>query len=354
MAPSSRTTEAANGSAPAMPQEDVAGLSAEQIKSKALQALSEPDRVTRMAKWMHLLAAMTEENADILTGALIESYRAGVSTGDEGRYQQFREGQVLGARVMETLTKDPNGVVDAALPVKMKGWASVHPEEAGAWIEALAPGSVQNSLRVAWLEGAASASPAGASQLFSRLPEAQQMPLVNTMLSGVQERGGFPALRDWFDSNSSLASREVMTTAYASIMDRFLQKPRTWEAAEGLLKAHVQDGFATDAVGTFVSRVGSSEPGRCLDLIESLGRESPQLSSRTDEWVAVMVSGFGDESADTLGTWLNGNQGHHLYDQVVQQFSQRIQATDPEAAHRWAATIKDPARRASALSGLGR
>ncbi len=302
---------------------------------------------------MDVLAGMTEDNADILTGVLIQQYQAGMNTVDEGRYQQFREGQVLGERTMITLTKDANGQVDGDLPVKMKGWASVNPQAAKAWIDALAPGTVQDTLRASWLEGLTSSNPSNATLQFSQLPAEKQLPLVNTLLSGIQDRGGLEAIRDWFDNNDKAAGKEVMATAFSTIVGRLTQKSRTWDDAAEFLKQHAGDGFTGAAeLSAFTGRVAPTEPGKCLELLSAVCNTSPAIAAQADTLITQTVEHSAEGSLDILGTWLNAHREHPLYDRVVQQFARRTQAEDSEAALRWAETIKDQTLREQTRAAL--
>lgn len=330
------------------------GLTDEEIKARALKVLSIPDRVTRLGAWMDVLAGMTEANSGIIAEALIERYQAGVDTVDEGRYQQFREGQVLGAGVMSILTKDPDGSVKPELYVKMKGWASAQPDAARQWIESLPPGKVQDSLRASWMEGLASANAPEATRQLNALPPEQQITLVDTLLSGLQSRGGLEGLRSWFDQNAGTEKTAVSEAAFARIVSRLGEKDRHWEAAAAFLTQHAASGFTTPSVlNVFTQRAAASEPGRCIDLIHAVSSASPALAAELDQVINRTVQHSISSETDTLGNWLNANRAHPLYDRTVQQFAGQIHKDNPEAAQRWIATIKDPAIRDRARAELG-
>jgi hypothetical protein len=53
-----------------------------------------------------------------------------------------------------------------------------------------------------------------------------------------------------------------------------------------------------------------------------------------------------------MGNWLNKNPDHPLRDQTLVHFVNQCQADDPEAAARWANSIKDETLRGAALKRL--
>jgi hypothetical protein len=69
-----------------------------------------------------------------------------------------------------------------------------------------------------------------------------------------------------------------------------------------------------------------------------------------------MIGGIVERSSATtlnnVGAWLNSHKDTPLYDQTVHQYALRMNGDDPEAAARWAGTIKDENLRNTTLAAL--
>lgn len=324
-----------------------------EISSKMHEALAKTDRLQRLGAVSRVLAAMTPSNVHEILQAVMERYQAGFSMSEELELIHYREGQVIGKEGRMIMPAEPNGKVIEPTKNKIKGWASVDPGAAREWLETLEPGKARDTLMAKWVEGLAGAAPETIEGIIDTLPPAQQRSLVGGLLNGLQGQGGFAAMRDWFDSREKEVPPEVKEEAFKGIMWRMGQSLTEWDQAVNLFMDNPGDGLGNAGNFNALTRnIAPTEPGRCLDLIARLSEKWPGAGVQLDSMIRQTIEQSSITGLSTVGTWLNENKNHPLYDRSVHQFAIRTKQDDAEAAMRWAETIKEPSLRALTISAL--
>jgi hypothetical protein len=320
----------------------LAGLSHDQVKQRTLLALREPDRFLRAKAWMDILAGMTKENGAAVAAGLMERYRSGGNTKEEGEQLQIREGQLFGLGAISKLPAEPNGNVDWATKNAIRGWASADPISTKAWIDSLEQGSAQSAMHDCWLEGLARSTPDIIASVFHDLPSKSQRTLLGGLMTGIYDQGGMNGLRDWFSENQTKLDSSVLSSALTTIVQRMAQVEGQSEGTVAFLQAQVKTPFfSPKAFEAFADGSAATDPGRCLEVLQNLAVASPDLQSQLERQIARTVDLSTAKSLNTLGTWLSQHPDHPLYDMTVLHFARRTHQDDPEAALRWADTIRD-------------
>ena len=102
----------------------------------------------------------------------------------------------------------------------------------------------------------------------------------------------------------------------------------------------------------YSKQVAGQDPGKALTLLSELADKSPAIQASMDSLIARTVETSTSKSLNELGTWLNANPGHPIYDRAVSHFALRTSADDPESALRWASTIQDASLRQATEQSL--
>jgi hypothetical protein len=333
-------TVAAPAPAPPDIRRTLEGMTPAQVKEHTARVLREPDRMVRMAGLMCILAGMTPENASAINDAVNERHSTGADTGPEGGLIQIRTGFVLGAAAMAGMPAEPNGSPSWPVQSKMKGWATADPKAARAWLDALEPGQAKTVMERSWREGLAEAGPEALEGIFSSLSPSQQRGLTGRILTGVFDRGGTPGMIEWYQTTAAAPNADsgVKQEAFTKIMERLGQ--RSVEEAFTFIKNQAGTvDLNRISFDFFLDCTGQS--GKCLELLHDLTKSAPQIEGRLDQMIDRTINQSSAKSLNVLAEWLNANRGHPVYDRAVQRFALRTNNDDPEAAARWADTIRD-------------
>lgn len=335
-------------------ENSMAGLSEAEIGAAVSRALREPDRFKRWKQFSAILADLDVNNVGAVSAALEARWASGADTSKEGELLQICEGRVLGAKSLERFPAEPNGTVPWSTLNKMQGWSSVNPREAKKWIEALEPGRAREAMEQRWLTGLAEATPAVIQEVFPELSASQQRPLIKGLVNGLQDEGGFPAVRAWFDKMAKEGASHITGAAVNEIVWRMSRSEQPAATVAEFLTPYAKESFVNaGSFRAFSTEVGQRNPGECMELLASLAGSCPAIAAETDALISHTVEASTAKSLNVMGDWLNQHREHPLYDRAASQFAFRTEADDPESARHWAATIKDDALRVSTQERLG-
>ncbi|HEX2748092.1 MAG TPA: hypothetical protein VHM91_08850 [Verrucomicrobiales bacterium] len=343
----------ASAGAPQNGDNAVPALPPEEAQKQMVKALKQTDYLLRWQGLTTVLAGMTEENATAIEAGMTECYTSGIKLNQETEMLQMRQGQLFGKNsLLKDLPAEPNGKVTYAPLRKMKGWSSVDPRAAREWLETLEPGRARDQLQGQWLAGLASAPPEQITALFPSLPPDQQAGVVDGLLNGLHSQGGLPAIVSWFDANKATATPQVVQSALKEMMWRMGQNLAEWDTSAEFFKRAAADGLLNRShFDAFTRNLAGENPGRCLEFIASLP-PSPALQGSVDSMIGGIVERSSATTLNNVGAWLNSHKDTPLYDQTVHQYALRMNGDDPEAAARWAGTIKDENLRNTTLAAL--
>jgi hypothetical protein len=328
------------------------GLNDEQITALTSEVLKEPDPLLRLHRWTGVLAEMTKENWRAISKALVDRYASGVDTSEEGSRSQFREGQVLGLEGMEAMPREPNGVPATPTRLKFQGWSSVDPSAALQWLLTLEEGNGKNTLMAEWKKGLAKSTPSVQEQIFPQLQPTDQRLLLNGVINGLVDAGGLPKARQWYEQFAQAGDPLVAKAAFTTLVSRMTHKAMTPETAAFIESEAPKLGNGSEVFRSMCGNVAYYNPGGCLNLLQNLTSTCADVAQNLDSLLAQTVRASSTTSLNTMGNWLNQNPDHPLYDKTLVHFVNQCQADDPEAATRWASSIKDETLRDAALKRL--
>jgi hypothetical protein len=328
------------------------GLSDEQITEAASAALKEPDPMLRQHRWTGVLAEMTKENRQAISKAIKARYASGVDTDGVGGLSQFREGQVQGVEGMDAMPQEPNGVPANPTRLKFQGWASVNPAEALEWLQKLGPGKGRTTMEDQWRKGLERATSSVQAEIFPKLQPSEQRLLIKGIINGLLDSGGMAQARDWFQDVAATGDPLVAKSAFSTMVSRMSQSGLTPETTAFIEAEAPKLGNGSEVLPALCHNIGYYNPGGCVELLQRLSVSCPDVAQNLDSLLAQTVKESSTTSLNTMGNWLNQNPNHPLHDQTLVHFVNQCQADDPEAATRWANTIKDETLRAATLQRL--
>ena len=321
------------------------------VKERISTAFAEPDRLQRLAAVLAVLEGVTEANQPGMEEAFMERYRAGLSMGEEVEFIHYREGQILGAKSLVAMPKEPNGSVPAQTRNKFRGWASVDPAAAKAWLDNLEEGTAKAAMEAKWIEGLSGTKPEVIASVFDTLNPSHQSSVVGGYLSALQNSGGFAAMQKWFDSKQQM-DPSVRSTAFDAIMWRMGQNPSERPAAVEMFRTYLKDGYGNASNFAALTRnIADNEPGKCFDIIQGLTPQIPD-ENLTAEMIRKTIERSATRSLNLVGEWLQKNKQHPLFDRTAYEFALRTHKEDAESARQWAGTIQNESLRTKALEAL--
>lgn len=317
----------------------------------AISAMRDP--IEREAAWVEFVAGLDARTVLKAEEDVVRWYVEGGSVTDHHQILNFRKGQLLGAQAFEgRIPESPDGAMGKNDHSMMRGWASVAPDEAKLWIDALPDGKLKESMVVSWYHGAVAADPAAANEYFSELPVHARSSAVEPLIEAVHREGGVEGLLKWFASTAADESTEIpLGAAFNKVAWRLGQlsgeDPDAVEAAllDPVNLPHVTEGIFNCAV----RNLNVDRPGRAIEMVEKLHEANPELDERAVRgMVATAVRASTRTTINHMAEWLTREGDHPLHDMAARYLVEYAAPLDPQAAAAWAAHITDPALRAEA------
>lgn len=317
----------------------------------AISAMRDP--IEREAAWVEFVAGLDAQTVLKAEEDVVRWYVEGGSVTDHHQILNFRKGQLLGPQAFEgRIPESPDGAMGKNDHSMMRGWASVAPDEAKLWIDALPDGKLKESMIVSWYHGAVAADPAAANEYFSELPVHARSSAVEPLIEAVHREGGVEGLLKWFASTAADESTEIpLGAAFNKVAWRLGQlsgeDPEAVEAAllDPVNLPHVTEGIFNCAV----RNLNVDRPGRAIEMVEKLHEANPELDERAVRgMVATAVRASTRTTINHMAEWLTREEDHPLHDMAARYLVEYAAPLDPQAAAAWAAHITDPALRAEA------
>lgn len=340
-----RDTRPGTGRGPEQERNRVSGAFA------GISAIKDP--IQRQAAWAGFVAGLDARSVIEADQDVVRWYEEGGSVTDEHQILNFRKGQLLGAQAFEgRLPESPDGAMGKNDHSMMRGWASVAPEQAKGWIDALPEGRLKDSMIVSWYHGAVSADPSAANTFFAELPEHARSSAVEPLIDAVHREGGIEGLLKWFATTAGDESTGIpLGAAFNKVAWRLGQfsgeDPDAVEAAllDPVNLPHVTEGIFNCAV----RNLNVDRPGRAIEMAERLRQANPELDDRAVRgMVSTAVRASTRTTINHMAEWLTGQGDHPLHDMAARYLVEYAAPLDPDAANAWAGQIADPALRAEA------
>ncbi len=330
------------------------------------QFLNERDPLLANKLFADLILEMDEGSARAIFDALRKGGRGGDSAQQMALFLQAW-GKLNGAAAMAAvaeLGRDPRRRGQAGIAA-IRGWASVDPEAAKAYLATVENDWEKNSLAHGIVSGLASSDPGAATTFVFQMDTEQRESIAN--IDDQRTREGIERARAYaFD-------RQLDTIANAQI-ERGMNIATAWAEGlpEGTIKAsafdRVAEGFAREdpeAAAEWVkSHAGNEYADRAIrEVAEELGRDDPSAAVR---WLAELpdesqpraihqsMERWTKEDPVAAGEYLTAMPASATRDAAVRSFANELDGSEPRVAADWAGTISDEQIRLETLSGVAR
>jgi hypothetical protein len=164
------------------------------------RALFEPDPVLRAQRIAELLASLTADLAPSVAGIFEQAQESGIRFGDEHRLFLRAWGKLDGVQAMERAVGQTGGVKNTPeLLAALAGWASMSPNDARAWVEALEEGRAREAIVYGLLDGWATVDFQSAADYAESRPRssARDKRFRELLLQRALASGGIAAAQQW-------------------------------------------------------------------------------------------------------------------------------------------------------------
>lgn len=318
------------------------------VEERSFEVLRKSDSLARLTMWTELIMNASDAELREIGAAAHAWYMTGGVVGREVELLDYRHGQVLGSEMFDNLTKDSNGKVSLSRLRNMRGWASVSPDEARAWLEELPDGTLKSKLRDAWFGGLVAESPERAAELFTSLPPENRGQNLDKLYSSLHRFEGMDSVVDWFMDTAGGDGIDGVNLhqAFRALTWRLgaLGAGDPGAVEEVLLRPEVAPFLTGGAFAGATRNAAGHNPGRVIDLIAELSERVEEGELRDmRHMVSQTVKQSTLSTIHNLGHWLQENPDHPLYDMTTRYFVEQAAREDPEGASDWAKTIGDPA-----------
>jgi hypothetical protein len=330
------------------------------------QFLNEKDPLLANKLFADLILEMDEGSARAIFDVLRKGGRGGDSAQQMALFLQAW-GKLNGAAAMAAvaeLGRDPRRRGQAGIAA-IRGWASVDPEAAKAYLATVENDWEKNSLAHGIVSGLASSDPGAATTFVFQMDTEQRESIAN--IEDQRTREGIERARAYaFD-------RQLDTIANAQI-ERGMNIATTWAEGlpEGAIKAsafdRVAEGFAREdpeAAAEWVKSHAANEYAEraIREVAEELGRDDPSAAVR---WLADLpdesqpraihqsMERWTREDPVAAGEYLTAMPASDTRDAAVRSFANELDGSEPRVAADWAGTIRDEQVRLETLSGVAR
>jgi hypothetical protein len=100
------------------------------------------------------------------------------------------------------------------------------------------------------------------------------------------------------------------------------------------------------------------DPHKAFQWLESYNRDNLAAGAKNTVGYDFLMAAWTQKAGvEPVGQWLGQMTAHPHYDRIAQRYSAVVAAKNPDAALRWAETIKNPTIKAAAvdyIKGVGK
>ncbi len=332
----------ANGAARA---EAVARVMPKDVQGQiaVLMATIEERNLEGRLDYYALLKDMTPEAAPEILKALKALGTKGHIITNEKRVFWERWGEIDGEAACETIFERDKRLAQTPFSMlTINAWARVDPLAASKWILSKEDVPLRDSMYKGFLNGLEEHDP----------EEAEQFIAAADLKGGVKAHGywrvarqirvddGYEAVGEWYKKFTpdhpqykSLTETVTDVWTHASVADSL-----AWGNT-----VEIDPKFAESARKRLHNRIAQTKPDQVVEHlaleadVESLVGAGYLVDRAVQRWIQT--------NPNAMGEWLAKNMDARNYDFVAEPFARHIVNEDPEAAAKWAATIRDPVTR---------
>ncbi len=310
------------------------------------RALFEPDPVLRAQRIAALLGSLTPELAPTVAETFEQAKQSGIQFGEEYRLFLRAWGKLDGATAMEYASQKAEGKNTPEMLSTLAGWASANPQNARAWVEALADGSAKEGLIYGLLDGWAMSDFASAAAYAESRPRSEARDeFRKLLLQRALATGGTVAAQQWVQRIPNDEHNQVYKQrAFDEVIQTMLYRDPS-AAAHWIEKNAGQAYLSGSAVADTAAKLAQSAPMETLNWMQNL----PGLSdTQRENGAAAAMGQWVEKDPQAAGNWIAQNPQHPAYDRMAGQYAQAIAEEHLESARAWTQTIRDENARLNA------
>lgn len=223
----------------------------------------------------------------------------------------------------------------------MIGWGASHPEDALAYLETRGEeggqgGDLFHAMFQGWIGRDVDAA---AHWLLQDTSGARDGRACQAVVDAICRQGGQPLLETWFAGlpKDNLGAFQQIASAVTVAKGRF--EPA---AAQAWLEQQRGQPWleGSDLLPSTARRMARDDPAAAMEWAGRM-QSAPSADQVMQEWFR--------QDPWSASQWLADHPDSPQYDAAARRLSLLLSREDPEAARRWAETIKDPALRAGTL-----
>lgn len=314
--------------------------SAAGLDALALQALRDPNPITRRLAFSKLLEAMTPENAEQIRAQLVDL------GADREQWRDFHYswGAIAGPAAFAAATETE----ERDLAETFTGWAAAKPAEAIEMLKNLPPDleDQRAELTRSVVSGLADSNRALATELVLSLNSQgnNDAPgLMEIVANETLRADGPQAASQW---SETLPNGPLKAAAMGRIADDFARRDPL--AAAAWAQTHASQDYATRAIERISGQWTAQDPQAAVGWLESLPPGSGQTAG-----LQTAFSDWEDRDPVSAGQYLLSMPTSPQRDNAISGFSNGYAWQNPQVAIQWANDISDPALRTQTLTRTG-
>jgi hypothetical protein len=281
-----------------------------------------------------------------------QAHTRGLLSDEEYRLMLSRVGEVAGGAALDRFKpKDPVGQAETHnARHAMAGWAQTDPAAALSYVQSQPEGRFREGMTWGYIAGVATRDPQAANRALMALPLQKQTEWLRNWLSQANPSVFEPLARQWLSgadaSEGDHAARSLVFDALFATRSR-----RNWADPDGSKLASFVEEFVgqpflgpgpvANAAHLLAARQGYA---KAIAWAES---NAPLDSSDAGSVMGEVVARWANTDAQAASGWLDSHRESPYYDAAVATFLRSAKGLDHPTAQAWAATIRDPALRAS-------
>lgn len=312
--------------------------------------MAAPDRDQRTAGLTFLLQWMRPADVRAVQAAIEEKQLPGVLYVNETNAVRERWAAIAGREAMEDYVQgDTAKAYNRLHAAIVRGWASTDPDGLQAWLKGLPPTcDWPERASPDMLLGLMRGDPDRATAMVLKSDERTIQAALPRIADAILQQQGLDGLEKWhraLPSTDETAAARAQT-AYQLVEGRAFTTPA---AALATLQSFDSEPWGGPVLASRIgARFGAASHERGLDLLGIM----PADSTTTKAFSEALFTSLSKHQPNAAGTWLNAHRGSPWADHAAESLARAVQTSDLSAAHSWAATIRDPARRAAVTAAL--
>lgn len=310
------------------------------LDALALQALRDPNQITRRLAFAKLLEAMTLENGDEIRAHLLD---LGAER-DQWRDFNYSWGAIAGKDAFDAAAKSEEQDLNDTLT----GWAAANPNAAMAVLDNLPPEleNQRDELTRSVVAGLADTNRTLAADLVLRLSKEgnKDAPRLMEIVARETVRAdGAAAASLWSDS---LPNGPLKGAAMNLIADEFSR--RDPEAAAAWAQSHAAEEYAARTIERIGGRWSGENPQAAVSWLETLPTGSGQTAG-----MKAVFGNWEDSDPIAASNHLLSMPSSPLRDSSISGFAGGYAWQNPAISIQWADSIENPDLREQTITRVG-